>query len=64
MMTPIREIVRLPEFERDMKRLLRRFRSLEGDLQIFINTELVLFHDLKIDNKGIVQMAGNLPAGP
>ena len=63
-MTPIREIVRLPEFERDMKRLLRRFRSLEGDLQIFINTELVLFHDLKIDNKGIVQMAGLAIQGP
>lgn len=63
-MTPIREIVRLPEFERDMKRLVKRFRSLEDDLGNFINIELVLFHKLKIDNKGIVQMAGNLPAGP
>ena len=32
MTTPFREIVRLPEFERDIKRLLRRFRSLEDDL--------------------------------
>jgi hypothetical protein len=58
MTTSFREIVRLPDFERDMKRLIKRFRSLEEDLENFIKTELVLFHKLKIDNKGIVQMAG------
>jgi hypothetical protein len=57
MMTPFKEIIRLPEFERDMKRLLKRFRSLEDDLDNFINTELGLFHKLRIDNKGVVQMA-------
>jgi hypothetical protein len=58
MMTPFKEITRLPEFKRDMKRLLKRFRSLEADLDNFIKTELKLFHKLGIDNKGIVQMAG------
>jgi hypothetical protein len=57
-MTPFKEITRLPEFKRDMKRLLKRFRSLEADLDNFIKTELKLFHKLGIDNKGIVQMAG------
>jgi hypothetical protein len=57
-MTPFRKIVRLPEFERDMKKLIKRFRSLEDDLDNFVKTELVLFHKLGIDNKGIVQMAG------
>jgi hypothetical protein len=64
MPTPFREIVRLPDFERDMKRLIKRFRSLEDDLENFIKTELVLFHKLKIDNKGIVQMAGLGIQGP
>ncbi len=57
-MTPFKEITRLPEFERDMKRLLKRFRSLEDDLDNFIKTELKLFHKLGIDNKGVVQIAG------
>jgi len=57
-MTPFKEIVRLPEFERDMKRLMKRFRSLEEDLDTFIKTELRLFHKLGIDNKGVVQIAG------
>jgi hypothetical protein len=58
MMTPFKEITRLPEFERDMKKLIKRFRSLEGDLDNFIKTELGLFHKLRIDNKGVVGMAG------
>jgi hypothetical protein len=58
MKTPFRQIVRLPEFERDIKRLVKRFRSLEEDLDIFIKTELKLFHKLGIDNKGVVRMAG------
>lgn len=57
MTTPFKEITRLPEFERDMKRLLKRFRSLEDDLDNFIKTELELFHKLGIDNQGVVQMA-------
>jgi len=57
-MTPFKEIIRLPAFERDFKRLLKRFRSLEDDLDNFIKTELVLFHKLRIDNKGVVQVAG------
>ena len=48
----------MAEFERDLKRLVRRFRSLEEDLDNFIKTELTLFHKLGIDNKGVVQIAG------
>lgn len=57
-MAPFREIVRLPDFDRDMKKLLKRFRSLEDDLDNFIKTELQLFHKLRIDNEGVVQIAG------
>ncbi len=52
------EISRLPEFEKDMKKLLKRFKTLEDDLEIFIKNELNLYHKLKIDNRGIFQIPG------
>lgn len=53
-----KEIVRLPEFEKDLKKLLKRFRTLEDDLSNFIGSELNLYHKLGIDNKGIFQITG------
>lgn len=52
------EISRLPEFERDFKKLLKRFKTLEEDLEIFIKNELQLYHKLKIDSKGIFPLQG------
>ncbi|MFB0518132.1 MAG: hypothetical protein ACETWC_02490 [Acidobacteriota bacterium] len=52
------EIVRLPEFDRDFKKLIKRYVTLEEDLKRFIETGLILYHKLKIDNKGIVPMVG------
>ena len=52
------EICRLPEFENDLKKLLKRFKTLEDDLNIFIEKQLNLYHKLKIDNKGIFQITG------
>lgn len=51
-----REICRLPEFEKDLKKLSKRFKTLEDDLEIFVKTELRLYHKLDIDNKGIFQI--------
>jgi hypothetical protein len=48
------KISRRPEFDRDIKQLLKRYRSLEDDLTVFVNTQLVLLHKQKIDNRGIV----------
>jgi len=45
-------INRRKEFEKDFKKLLKRFKSLENDLQTFLNTQLILFHKHKIDNHG------------
>jgi len=56
--TRFREIVRLPEFERDMKRLQKRFRTLEDDLQVFIKAQVELYHHQRVDNKAIVQVSG------
>ncbi len=47
------EIVLLPEFDRDFKKLLKKFKTLKEDFEIFENTELNLYHKLRIDNKGI-----------
>ncbi len=52
------EVRRLSEFDRDLKKLLKRFQSLEGDLGTFMETQLRLFHKLKQDNKGIFQIPG------
>jgi len=48
----------LPEFERDTKRLLKRFKTIEDDLEIFIEKQLFLYHKLKVDNRGIFQITG------
>ena len=53
------EVSRLPEFEKDIKKLLKRFKTLEDDLEIFIKNELNLYHKLKIDNKGVFQVPGS-----
>ena len=51
------EISRLSEFDKDMKRLLKRFRTLEQDLKIFIEKQINLYYKLKKDNKGIFRLA-------
>ncbi len=48
----------LEEFKRDLKKLLKRYRTLEEDLETFIKTQLKLFHKLKVDNKGAVLIDG------
>ncbi len=52
------KISRLHEFEKDFKKLSKRFKTLESDLEIFIKNEMNLYHKLKIDNKGIFRITG------
>jgi len=58
MMKIFRETSTLTEFEKDIKKLIKRFKTLEGDLELFIQKQLNLYHKLKIDNKGISQISG------
>jgi mRNA-degrading endonuclease RelE of RelBE toxin-antitoxin system len=44
---------KLPEFEKDLKRLSKKFRTLEEGLKVFVEKQLNLYHKLKIDNKGV-----------
>jgi len=49
---------RLPEFEKELKKLSKKYRTLETDLKTFISVQLRLFHELKQDNGGIVNISG------
>jgi hypothetical protein len=57
-MPAFHEIRRLPGFETDLKKLLKRFRTLEEDLATLITAQIGLFHELKIDNKGVLRISG------
>ena len=52
------KITQLSEFEKDFKKLKKRFRTLDSDLENFIKVQLKMFHKLDIDNKGIVEIQG------
>ena len=47
------KVKRLGEFEKDLKKLLKKFRTLEEDLETFIKNQLNLYHKLRINNRGI-----------
>jgi len=53
-----KELTRIPAFDKDIKKLAKKYPTLEGDLETFIDKELKLFHKLKIDNKGVFQIPG------
>ncbi len=47
-----------------LKKLRKRFKILEEDLNIFINTQLQLYHKLKKDNQGIIPISNLGLTGP
>lgn len=51
------DISHIPEFEKDLKKLSKRFKTLEDDLGNFIKTALNSFHKLKIDFHGIFHIS-------
>lgn len=53
-----KEIRKLTEFEKDFKKLAKRFKTLDDDIETFINKQLKLTHKLGIDNKGVVHISG------
>lgn len=50
-------INRLPEFERELKALTKRFRTLPEDLEVLLRSQVRLFHCQGIDTGGIVQVS-------
>jgi mRNA-degrading endonuclease RelE of RelBE toxin-antitoxin system len=53
----ISDISRLPEFEKDLKKLAKRYPTLEGDIQNFINASLTPYHTEGIVTGGIVEIS-------
>jgi hypothetical protein len=53
-----KHLFRLPEFDEELERLSKRFRTIGEDLEIFVDKQLYLYHKLKIDNRGIFQITG------
>jgi len=51
------DIRKVPEFDKDFKKLVKRFRTLDEDLTTFINSQLKLTHKLNIDNKGVIRIS-------
>ncbi|MHB8881776.1 MAG: hypothetical protein ACYC69_09770 [Thermodesulfovibrionales bacterium] len=52
-----RAISHVPEFEKDLKKLVKRFSSLEEDLDTFMKVAMNVFHKQKIDSGAIFHIS-------
>lgn len=57
MATIFNDIRKLAEFKKDFKKLTKKFKTLNEDLNTFIINQLKLTHKLNIDNKGVVRIS-------
>lgn len=48
-----KRIEQLDKFKKDLKKLLKRFPSLEEDIESLVKAQLIAYHKLGIDNHGI-----------
>ena len=55
--TLFKQIAHVPEFEKDLKRLQKRFSSLEDDLRMFIKVAMNAFHKKKVDSNAIFHIS-------
>ena len=51
-------IKKLPEFERDLKKLKKKYSSIEEDLFIMIDAQLYPYHKKGVDNRGTFPING------
>jgi hypothetical protein len=52
-----KKISHVLEFEKDLRKLVRRFASLEDDLQIFIKVAMNAFHKQNVDSQAILRIS-------
>ena len=57
MTTIFNDIHKLAEFEKDFKKLTKKFRTLEEDIDSFVANQLKLTHKRNIDNGGVVRIS-------
>ncbi|MGC1455952.1 MAG: hypothetical protein WA946_12275 [Nitrospirota bacterium] len=55
--TLFNKITHAPEFEKDLKKLLKRFPSLEDDLRMFVKVAMNAYHKLNIDSRAIFHIS-------
>jgi mRNA-degrading endonuclease RelE of RelBE toxin-antitoxin system len=55
--TLFKKISHVPEFEKDLKKLIKRFSSLDDDLRMFVKVALNAFHKQKIDSNAIFHIS-------
>jgi mRNA-degrading endonuclease RelE of RelBE toxin-antitoxin system len=51
------QISHVPEFEKDLKKLMKKFSSFEEDLRMFIKVAMNAFHRQKIDSRAIFRIS-------
>ena len=52
-MSKFAKIIKGVGFSKDLKKLLKKYRSLEEDLGNFIKAQLFAYHKLQVDNYGV-----------
>lgn len=52
-----KQISQVPEFEKDLKKLMKKFSSLEDDLRIFLKVAMNAFHKQKLDSRAIFHIS-------
>ena len=52
-MSNFKRVTRGEWFSKDLKQLLKKYRSLEEDLEVFVKAQLYAYHKLQADNNGI-----------
>ncbi len=52
-MMKFKHIEQLDKFKKDIKKLLKRFPSLEEDLDSLVKVQLIAYHKLNVDNHGV-----------
>ena len=57
MTTIFNDIHKLAEFEKDFKKLTKKFKTLEEDINSFVANQLKLTHKRNIDNGGVVRIS-------
>lgn len=63
-MMKFKHIEHSDKFSRDLKKLRKRFPSLEEDLDSFVKAQLIAYHKHNVDNHGIVPIEGILIENP
>ena len=53
---PFREVTRVSEFERDFKKLHKKYVTLEEDLDTMVRAQLGAFHKLGLDTGGVFRV--------